>query len=68
MKRKLLLALIVVGFATLGAQSSMAKTTKVNCSQINKALHSGKTQEQVAKSLKVSPEVVRGCTQKDAKK
>lgn len=68
MKKKLLLALIVAGFATLGAQSSMAKTTKVSCSQINKALKSGKTQEQVAKSMKVSPEVVRGCTQNHAKK
>jgi hypothetical protein len=68
MRKKLLLALIVAGFATLGAQPSMAKTAKISCSRINKALHSGKTQEQVAKSLKVSPEVVRGCTQKHAEK
>ena len=67
MNKKLLLALFAMSLTALAVQPSMAKTTKVSCTQVKRALRSGKTQEQVAKSLKVSPEVVRGCTQRNTK-
>jgi transposase len=67
MRTRLLLALFVAGLAAFAAQTTMAKEAKVSCGQIKRALRSGKSQEQVAKDLKVSADVVKGCTQRHEK-
>ena len=51
---------LLVGTPAL-AKSSKTGTPKVSCKQIHAAMSSGKTAEEVATELKVSPEHVKSC-------
>lgn len=51
---------LLVGAPVL-AKSGKTSTPKVTCKQINAATTSGKTAEEVATELKVSPERVKSC-------
>jgi uncharacterized protein (DUF433 family) len=55
-------ALLILLGATLMTSSAAMAGSKVSCTQIRKALQSGKTTEQVAKDLKVSATQVKNCS------
>jgi uncharacterized protein (DUF433 family) len=55
------LAMIALLGATLFSASAAMAGTKTTCDQINRALKSGKSEEQVAKDLKVSVAKVKEC-------
>jgi hypothetical protein len=68
MKSNKLQMLTLLGATLLTASVAMAGGPKVTCDQIQQALHSGKSQDQVAKGLKVSSATVKQCAaQKQAK-
>jgi len=64
-KRKALSALSVLGGAMLAASVAVAQmpaaSPKVSCDEIQKALSSGKSENDVAKELKVSVARVKEC-------
>ncbi len=64
-KRKVLAALSVLGGAILASSVALAQKPaakpKVSCDEIQKALSSGKSENDVAKELKVSVARVKSC-------
>lgn len=58
----------VLGTVLLAPTASFAKSHQVPCSQIQKALKDGKSEDQVAKDMKVSLSRVKSCSHAHEKK
>jgi hypothetical protein len=68
MNEKIFALAIVLGSALLASTPVFAKQHQPPCSEIQRALKAGKTDDQVAKEMKVPLSRVKSCTHAGAQK